>query len=109
MSSKVLYKTEWKAERKIKGLSDKGVGREQSDGNKKCTGDAMSMWSISVMELSVTGSGSTGVCCPSARQWLGGHLCPLRCCPVTHRVQTCPLSASATQCGRFLQREKKKQ
>lgn len=59
----------------------------------------------SVMRLSVTGSGSTEVCCLSARQWLVGHLCPLRCCLEIRRAQICPLSASVTRYGRFLQRE----
>lgn len=58
-----------------------------------------------IMGLSVTDSGSTGVCCPSARQWLVGRLCPRHCCLETHRVQICPLSASVTRCGKFLQRE----
>lgn len=54
---------------------------------------------------SVTGFGSTEVCCPSAHQWLEGRWCPLRCCPETHRVQICLRSASVTRCGRFLQSE----
>lgn len=62
----------------------------------------------SVTGPSVTGSGSTAVCCPFARRWSAGHLCPLHCCRETRRAQICLLSASATQCGRFLQKEKSK-
>lgn len=58
---------------------------------------------MSVIGQSVTGSGSTGVCCPSARQWLAGHLYLRHCCLETRRVQICLLSASVTRCGRFLQ------
>lgn len=58
---------------------------------------------MSVIGQSVTGSGSTGVCCPSARQWLAGHLYLRHCCLETRRVQICLLSASVTRCDRFLQ------
>lgn len=99
VSSKVEYKTEWQVERS--GQSKEGVGRKQSE-------QKVHRWCDVEEEFqgfSVTGSGSTAVCCPSARQWWGGRWCPRRCCPETRRVQICLLSASVTRCGRFLQRE----
>ncbi len=72
--------------------------QEQKSARVMRRGEGWASWSV-------TGSGSTGVCCPFARRWLGGHLCPQHCCPETHRVQICRLFASETRCGRFLQRE----
>lgn len=102
-------KTQWKAEKEMKDRGRRELAVSRAKGMK----EKVQLWCDDGGERgevedrcharSVTGSGSTEVCCPSARQWSGEHWCPPRCCPETRRVQICPLSASVTRCGRFLQ------
>lgn len=104
MSSKVFC--ERKKKIKARAMRELAVSRAtEQKVHRRCNVKLDVDEGTSVVGLRVTGFGSTGVCCPSARQWLVGHLCPRHCCLETHHAPIYPLSASVTRCDRFLQRE----